>query len=113
MMKRTLIQAPIVVEPPQRKTLLRTNCKSHGKVCKVVIDSSSTENLIFKEMVDKFNLERIPHPNPSHTSWLTKGQQTLINEQAWVDFQIKYYKDRVICDIVAMHICHLILGHPW
>ena len=73
MMKRTLIQAPMLVEPPQRKTLFRTNCKSHGKECKVVIDSSSTENIVSKETVDKLNLERIPHPNPSHVSWLTKG----------------------------------------
>lgn len=72
MMKRTLIQAPIPMEPPQRKTLFRTNCKSHGKVCKLVIDSGSTKNIVSKEMVDKLNVEIIPHPNPSHVSWLTK-----------------------------------------
>ena len=80
MMKRTFIQAPMLVEPPQRNTLFRTNYKSHGKVCKVVIDSGSTENLVSKEMLDKLKLEKIPYPNPSHVSWLTKGHQNLINE---------------------------------
>lgn len=112
-MKRTLIEAPMLVEAPQKKTLFRTSCKSHEKVCKVVIDSSSTKNLISKEIVDKLNLEKIPHPNLSHVSWLTKGKKPRINEQSWVDFVIKDYKDKVLCDIVDMEICHLFLGHPW
>lgn len=72
MMKRQLIRAPILVEPPQRKSLFRTNCKSHGKVCKLVIDFGSTKNIVSREMVDKLKLEKIPHPNPSHVSWLKK-----------------------------------------
>lgn len=58
-MKRTLIQTPILVEPPQRKTLFKTNYKIHGNICKVVIDFGSTENPISKEIVDKLNIDRI------------------------------------------------------
>lgn len=35
-----------------------------GKVCKVFIDTGSQDNLVSKEMVDKLNLERIPHKAP-------------------------------------------------
>ena len=51
MMKRTLLKVPTTMEPPQRKTIFRTACKSRGKVCKVIIDSGSTENLVSLEMV--------------------------------------------------------------
>ena len=74
MMKRNLIQESIPVPSPQRKNLFRTNCKSHGKLCKVLIDSGSTKNLISREMVYKLKFEKIPHQNPSHVSWLKKGQ---------------------------------------
>ena len=67
-----LVQKPMLLEPPQKKALFKENCKSLHKVCKVVIDSSSTKNLMSKEMVDKLKLEKIPHPNSSHVSWLTK-----------------------------------------
>lgn len=42
MMRRTLLKMPIKLEPPQRKSISRTTCKSGGKICKVLVDSSST-----------------------------------------------------------------------
>jgi hypothetical protein len=37
----------------QRNNLFRTACKTKDKVCKVIIDSGSTENLVSTEMVEK------------------------------------------------------------
>eukprot|EP00253_Pinus_taeda_P002972 PITA_02972 len=53
-----------VAEPTQRKSLFRTVCKSHGKCCKVIIDSGSTDNLVATEMVEKLELKRLKHPTP-------------------------------------------------
>lgn len=39
LMRTTLTKVPTIKEPPQRKALFRTSCKSQGKVCKVVVDS--------------------------------------------------------------------------
>lgn len=36
-----------------------------------------------------------------------------MKEQAWVDFNIGRYRDRVLCDILPMDACHLLLGRPW
>ena len=36
-----------------------------------------------------------------------------MNEQAWVDFSIGGYKDKILCDILPMDACHLLLGRPW
>ena len=63
-------------------------------------------------MVQELKLRRIHHPFPYEVPWLTKGQQTLINEQAWVNFQIGKYKDIILCDIVDIDACHLLFGRP-
>ena len=42
-----------------------------------------------------------------------KGQQTLLTEQAWVEFSIFDFKDKVLCDVVEMDSSHILLGRPW
>ena len=84
-----------------------------GKLCKVIIDSGSTDNIISVEAVNKLGLERLPHSCPYKVSWLNKGQQEVVNEQAWVEFSIGEYKDKILCDILPMDACHLLLGRPW
>lgn len=64
MMRITLLKVPQHKEPPQRKTLFKTICKAHGKICKVIVDSSSTKNLVSVEMVEKLKLKKLPHANP-------------------------------------------------
>ena len=113
MMRRTLLKVPTIMEPPQRKPIFSIACKSRGKVFKVIIDSGSTKKLVSLEMVQKLKLRRVPHSFPYKVSWLTKGQKTLVNKQAWVDFQIGNYKDRILCDIVDMDAGHLLFGRPW
>ena len=64
-------------------------------------------------MVGKLKLPRKPHPYPYKVSWINKGQQTIVDEQAWVEFQIRAYKDKLLFDIVNMDACHLHFGRPW
>ena len=35
-----------------RTNIFRTRCTSRGKVCQIIIDSGSCENMVSKEMVD-------------------------------------------------------------
>ena len=74
MFNRTLLKTVTKKEPPQRKTLFRTLYKVKGKVCKVIIDSSSTDNIASVEMVENLGLKKLPHPNPYKVSWLNKEQ---------------------------------------
>lgn len=100
-------------EPVQRKSLFKTMCKAKGKCCKLVIDRRSTNNLVSQEMVDKLGLKNIKNPTPYRVSWLQKGHRFLVNEQSEVEFQIGKYKDKVLCDIMPMDVCHILLGRPW
>ena len=100
-------------EPAQRKSLFRTTCKVQGKCCKMVIDSRRTDNLVSTEMVEKLSLRRTKHPIPYEVSWLHKGHQILVSEQCEFDFHIGPYKDKILCDVIPMDVCHILLGRPW
>eukprot|EP00253_Pinus_taeda_P030181 PITA_30181 len=88
-------------------------CKSHGKCCKLIIDSGSTDNLVATKMVEKLGLKRLKHPNPYKVSWLQKGHQLLVGEQCEVEVHIGKYRGKVICDIMPMGVCQILLGRPW
>ena len=47
-----------------RKNVFLTKCTSHGKVCLMIIDNGSFENVVSLEMVQKLKLETIVHPIP-------------------------------------------------
>eukprot|EP00253_Pinus_taeda_P032679 PITA_32679 len=102
-----------VSEPTQWKSLFQTICKSHGKCCKVIIDSESMDNLVATEMVENLGLKRLKHPTPYKVLWLQKGHQLLVDEQCEVEFRIGKYHDTVVCDIMPMDVCHILLGRPW
>ena len=79
----------------------------------MVIDSGSTDNLVSTEMVEKLILKKNKHPVPYKVSWLHKGHQILVSEQCEFDLQVGTYKDKIICDVMPMDVCHVLLGRPW
>eukprot|EP00253_Pinus_taeda_P017972 PITA_17972 len=111
--KVMLKQAKEMAEQTKRKALFRTVCKSHGKCCKLIIDSGSTDNLVATEMVEKLGLKRFKYPTPYKVSWLHNCQQLLVDEQCEVQFHISKYTDKVACDIMPMDVCHILLGRLW
>jgi hypothetical protein len=73
MMRNVLLKPKKEVEEPvQRTSLFRTACKTKDKVCKVIIDSGSTENLVSMDMVEKPELRTTAHTNPYKVSRLQK-----------------------------------------
>ena len=67
-----------------------------GKVGKVIIGSGSTYNIISEEAASKLNMKIIPHSNPYKVTWLNNGKHVHVSEQAWVEFSIGRYKDKVL-----------------
>jgi hypothetical protein len=97
----------------QRNRLFRTTCKTKDRVCKVIVDSGITNNLVSIEMVEKLELETIDHPSPYKVLWLQKGHQVTFTKQCLVEFKIGGYNDKILCDVIPMDVCHLLLGRPW
>jgi hypothetical protein len=99
--------------PAQRNSLFWTACKTKDRVCKVIVDSGSTNNIVSTEMVEKLVMENIVHSSPYIVSWLQKGHQVNVTKQCLVEFKIGGYKDEILCDVIPMDVCHLLLGRPW
>jgi hypothetical protein len=114
MMRNFLLTPEKEVENPvQRNILFQTACKTKDRVCKVIVDSDSTYNLVSTEMVEKLELETIEHLSAYRVSWLQKGHQVNVTKQCLVEFKIGGNKDEILCDVIPMDVCHLFLGRPW
>jgi hypothetical protein len=96
-----------------RNNIFHTRCTSHGKVCDVIIDSGSCENVVSENMVQKLPLKTEKHPKLYKLSWLEKGKCVQVDQRCLVNFSIgEKYRDEVWCDVVLMDACHLLLGRP-
>jgi hypothetical protein len=96
MMQKSLLTPKKEVESSvQRTKLFRTACKTKDRVCKVIVDNGSMDNLISMEMVEKLELETIDHPSPYKVSWLQKGHQVTVTKQCLVEFKIEGYNDKI------------------
>ena len=111
---RRIMYVPRKAEHPQRRKVFRTRCTIDGKVCDVIIDGVSTDNIISLKAVKKLGLRTEPHPNPYHISWITDEIYVKVTDSCLVKFSIggKYF-DEILCDVVDMDACHLLLGRPW
>ncbi|KAK2966361.1 hypothetical protein RJ640_021505 [Escallonia rubra] len=58
-----------------RNKIFRTRCTVEGKLCNLIIDSGSSENLISQVMVDKLKLKIERHPQPYRILWFNKGNE--------------------------------------
>ncbi|XP_050255227.1 uncharacterized protein LOC126701144 [Quercus robur] len=97
-----------------RSNIFQTTYTMGGKVCRLVIDSGSCENVISEEVVQKLGLATEKHPNSYKLSWLKKGNEVTVSKRCLVSFSIGLkYKDNSWCDVVVMDACHLLLGRPW
>nr|GEX11574.1 putative reverse transcriptase domain-containing protein [Tanacetum cinerariifolium] len=76
-----------------RSNIFHMTCTIKDKVCKLIIDSGSCENVVSWEAVDKLNLKEEKHPKPYKLS--------------------QKYFGNVWCDVVLMDACHILLGRPW
>lgn len=76
------------------------------------MDTGSTNNLVFEEMVEKLGLKRIPHPCPYRMSWLQVDHVKDVKKECWVNFNIVPFKDEVLWDVLSMSACHVLLGRP-
>jgi hypothetical protein len=114
MMRKVLLTPEKEMESSvQRTRLFRTACKTKDRVCKVIVDSGSTNNLVSTEMVEKLELETTDHPSPYRVSWLQKGHQVIVTKQCLVEFKIGGYNDKILCDVIPMDVFHILLGIPW
>ena len=86
LLARRVLIGERTLESGQRTSLFRTHCKSSGKVCKVIVDCGSTNNLLAEEMVQKLGLKKVRHPYPYRISWLQGDHALEARKKCLVDF---------------------------
>ncbi|GKD56267.1 putative reverse transcriptase domain-containing protein [Tanacetum coccineum] len=97
-----------------KHNIFQSTCTISGKVCTFVCDSSSCDNLIAAQAIQKLGLKTENHPRPYKLQWLKKGGEVTISKRVHVLFSVgNTYKNNVWCDVEAMDACHLLLGKPW
>ncbi|CAA7021374.1 unnamed protein product [Microthlaspi erraticum] len=112
---RRVCFAPATAEEPWLRTnLFQSMCTIKGKICRFVIDSGSSNNVISEDAVRKLGLKREAHPRPYKLQWITEEVDFQISHRTLVTFSIgDHYKDQLYCDITTMDVGHMILGRPW
>jgi hypothetical protein len=112
--RRVLNFSPVQDDVWLCNNIFHTRCTSHGKVCDVIIDSGTCENVISKTMVQKIPLKIEKRPKSYKLSWLKKGKCVQVDQRYLVNFSIgEKYRDEVWCDVVPMDAYHLLFGRYW
>ena len=98
----------------QRISLFSSTCTVKGKICRFVIDSGCSANVVSEEAVKKLDLTTETHPHPYRLLWMQTGAEVLVSKRTLLSLSIgSFYKDTLYCDIAPMDVSHIILGRPW
>jgi hypothetical protein len=97
-----------------RTNTFHTTCIVADKVCKMIIDCGSCENVVSEETIQKLQLKTDHHPKPYKLLWLNKVSEVKVDKRCLVSFSVgKKYFDNAWSDVVSMDTCHILLGRPW
>jgi hypothetical protein len=54
-----------------------------------------------------------PHPQPYTIDWLCEGRDLCVSQHCHLPYDIKPFKDKVLCDISPFEVCDVLLGQPY
>jgi hypothetical protein len=54
-----------------------------------------------------------PHPQPYTFGWLCQGRDLCVSQLCRLPYDIKPFRDEVLCDIYPLEVCDVLLGKPY
>jgi hypothetical protein len=97
----------------QRKGNTSFTCKCGSRGIRFIVDNGSRKNLISTEVIKQLDLPTTPHPHPYTIGWLHQGRYLCVSEQGCLLYDVKPFKDEVLCDISPLGVCDVLLGQPY
>jgi hypothetical protein len=109
----TKIQPSEPDEPEEGEFLFHSQMWVKGTSLHFIVDSGSQKNLILVEVVNNLALPTTPHPHLYTIGWLFQGSDLRVSQQCHLPYDIKPFKDEVLCDFAPLEVCDVLLGQPY
>ena len=84
-----------------------------GTTLHFIIDSNSQKKLMLVEVIKWLALPIKLHPQPYTIGWLRQGSYLRVSQQCRLSYDIKPFKDKVLCDVSPLEVCDVILGQTY
>ena len=78
-----------------------------------IVGSGIQKNLISTEVIKWLKLPKTPHSQPYNIEWLSQGRDICVSQQCRLPYNIKPFKDEVMCDVSPLDVFDVLLGHPY
>jgi hypothetical protein len=78
-----------------------------------IIDSSSQKNLISVEVIKRLALPTMPYPQTYTIGWIRQGSDLHVSQQCRLSYDIRPFKDEVLCDVSPLKVCDVLLGQTY
>jgi hypothetical protein len=78
-----------------------------------IVNSGSQKKIISNEFIKRLKLSTMPQPQPHTISWLSQGQDIRTSHQCHLSYNIKPFKDEVLCNVTLLELCGPLLRKPY
>jgi hypothetical protein len=78
-----------------------------------IVYSISQKNIISAAVVKQLDFSTTPHSQPYNIRWLFQGQDLHVIQQCLLSYDIKPFKDEVLCDVSPLEVCDVLLVQPY
>jgi hypothetical protein len=78
-----------------------------------IVYRSSQKKIISREVVKRLTQPTTLHPHPYTISWLSQGKDIYINQQCFLHYDIKPFKEEVLFDVSPLEFCDVLIGQPY
>jgi hypothetical protein len=99
-------------EPEEGECLFHSQMWVKGTPLHFIIDSGSQKNLISEEVIKWLALPTNRTHNPTPLDGSTK-EAISVSQQCRLSYDIKPFKDEVLCDVSPLEVCNVLLGQPY
>lgn len=110
MSRRALNMQCKVKDEVHKENIFHTCYHVENKVCTLIINGKSCANVSSTELVEKLDLSTLKHLRPYKLQWLNDCKEIKVNKQLIMVLPIGKYHNEILCDVVPMHVGHILLG---